>query len=228
MKDILVIEDNEELGKLISDFLRREGFTVDWKVSAEDGLDSLKNSAYKLLLLDVMLPGMDGYAALQDIRRTQKLPVLMMSARTDDQSKILGLQIGADDYIEKPFSIQVLGLKIRALLRRAYDLAEDRQLLTYGNVTMDVTTRTVYKDEKKIDVTGKEFDLLEYLMRNPEQIIRKEKLFDEVWGADCFSEVGSLNVHIRWLREKLEDDPKNPKLIQTVWRVGYKFGGTES
>ena len=228
MKDILVIEDNEELGKLISDFLRREGFTVDWKMSAEDGLDSLKNSAYKLLLLDVMLPGMDGYAALQDIRKTQKLPVLMMSARTDDQSKILGLQIGADDYIEKPFSIQVLGLKIKALLRRAYDLAEDRQLLTYGNVTMDVTTRTVYKDERKIDVTGKEFDLLEYLMRNPEQIIRKEKLFDEVWGADCFSEVGSLNVHIRWLREKLEDDPKNPKLIQTVWRVGYKFGGTES
>lgn len=228
MKDILVIEDNEELGKLISDFLKREGFTVDWKTSAEEGLDSLKNAAYKLLLLDVMLPGMDGYAALQDIRRTQKLPVLMMSARTDDQSKILGLQIGADDYIEKPFSIQVLGLKIKALLRRAYDLAEDRQLLTYGNVTMDVTTRTVYKDEKKIDVTGKEFDLLEYMMRNPEQIIRKEKLFNEVWGADCFSEVGSLNVHIRWLREKLEDDPKNPKLIQTVWRVGYKFGGTES
>lgn len=228
MKDILVIEDNEELGKLISDFLKREGFTVDWKMSAEDGLDSLKKDAYKLLLLDVMLPGMDGYTALQDVRRTQKLPVLMMSARTDDQSKILGLQIGADDYIEKPFSIQVLGLKIRALMRRAYDLAEDRQLLTYGNVTMDVTTRMVYKDEKKIDVTGKEFDLLEYMMRNPEQILRKEKLFNEVWGADCFSELGSLNVHIRWLREKLEDDPKNPKLIQTVWGVGYKFGGTES
>ena len=228
MKDILVIEDNEELGKLISDFLKREGFTVDWKMSAEDGLDSLKNAAYKLLLLDVMLPGMDGYAALQDVRRTQKLPVLMMSARTDDQSKILGLQIGADDYIEKPFSIQVLGLKIKALLRRAYDLAEDRQLLTHGNVTMDVTTRTVYKDGKKIDVTGKEFDLLEYMMRNPEQILRKERLFNEVWGADCFSEVGSLNVHVRWLREKLEDDPKNPKLIQTVWGVGYKFGGTES
>ena len=122
----------------------------------------------------------------------------------------------------------MLGLKIKALLRRAYDLAEDRQLLTHGNVTMDVTTRTVYKDGKKIDVTGKEFDLLEYMMRNPEQILRKERLFNEVWGADCFSEVGSLNVHVRWLREKLEDDPKNPKLIQTVWGVGYKFGGTES
>ena len=228
MKDILVIEDNEELGKLISDFLRREGFAVDWKMSAEEGLDSLKNEAYKLLLLDVMLPGMDGYAALQDIRKTQRLPVLMMSARTDDQSKILGLQIGADDYIEKPFSIQVLGLKIKALLRRAYDLVEDRQLLAYGDLTIDVTTRTVYKGDKKIDITGKEFDLLEYMMRNPQQILRKEKLFDEVWGADCFSEVGSLNVHVRWLREKLEDDPKNPKLIQTVWGVGYKFGGTES
>ena len=228
MKDILVIEDNEELGKLISDFLRREGYTVDWEKSAEEGLEHMKEAAYKMLLLDVMLPGMDGYAALQDIRRTQKLPVLMMSARTDDQSKILGLQVGADDYIEKPFSIQVLGLKIKALMRRSYDLARERQLLTYGNITMDVTTRMVYKDEKAIDVTGKEFDLLEYMMRNPERILRKEKLFDEVWGADCFSEVGSLNVHIRWLREKLEEDPKNPKLIQTVWRVGYKFGGTDT
>jgi len=227
MKDILVIEDNEELGRLITDFLRREGYAVDWNRSAEEGLELVKGAAYKMLLLDVMLPGMDGYAALQDIRKTQKLPVLMMSARTDDQSKILGLQVGADDYIEKPFSIQVLGLKIKALMRRSYDMAQERRLLTYGNITMDIATRTVYKDEKRIDVTGKEFDLLEYMMRNPEQILRKEKLFDEVWGADCFSEVGSLNVHIRWLREKLEEDPRNPKLIRTVWRVGYQFGGTQ-
>ena len=151
----------------------------------------------------------------------------MMSARTDDQSKILGLDLGADDYIDKPFSVNVLGFKIKALMRRAYDMSEDRQLLTYDSITMDVTTRTVYKDDKEISITGKEFELLEYMMRHPEQVIRKEKLFDEVWGFDCFSEQGSLNVHIRWLREKLEDDPKNPTLIQTVWRAGYKFGGTK-
>ncbi|SCW43816.1 DNA-binding response regulator, OmpR family, contains REC and winged-helix (wHTH) domain [Eubacterium ruminantium] len=227
MTDILIIEDNEELGKLVYDFLKREGYTVEWRQNAEEGLTFMKNEICKLLLLDVMLPGIDGYAALQEIRRTGKLPVLMMSARTDDQSKILGLQVGADDYIEKPFSIQVLGLKIKALMRRSYDMTEGRQLLTYGNITVDLATRTVYKDDNKIDITGKEYDLLEYMMHNPNQIIRKEKLFDEVWGKDCFSEVGSLNVHIRWLREKLEDDPKNPKLIQTIWRVGYKFGGAE-
>lgn len=227
MTDILVIEDNEELGTLIQDFLRREGYSVEWKMNAEEGLALVKTAAFKLLLLDVMLPGMDGYEALQEIRQSQKLPVLMMSARTDDQSKILGLDLGADDYIDKPFSVNVLGFKIKALMRRAYDMSEDRQLLTYDNITMDVTTRTVYKDDKEISITGKEFELLEYMMRHPEQVIRKEKLFDEVWGFDCFSEQGSLNVHIRWLREKLEDDPKNPTLIQTVWRVGYKFGGTK-
>ena len=227
MTDILVIEDNEELGALISDFLRREGYSVEWRTNAEDGLALIKTAAYKLLLLDVMLPGMDGYEALQEIRREQRIPVLMMSARTDDQSKILGLDLGADDYIDKPFSVDVLGFKIKALMRRAYDMTEDRQLLTYENITMDVKTRTVYKDGKEISITGKEFDLLEYMMRHPEQVLKKENLFDEIWGFDCFSEQGSLNVHIRWLREKLEEDPKNPKLIQTVWRVGYKFGGTK-
>ena len=227
MTDILVIEDNEELGGLIQDFLRREGYSVEWKMNAEEGLALVKTAAFKLLLLDVMLPGMDGYEALQEIRRYQRIPVLMMSARTDDQSKILGLELGADDYIDKPFSVEVLGFKIKALMCRAYDMSEDRQLLTYDKITMDVTTRTVYKDGKELSITGKEFDLLEYMMRHPEQVIRKEKLFNEVWGFDCFSEQGSLNVHIRWLREKLEEDPKNPMLIQTVWRVGYKFGGTK-
>ncbi len=227
MTDILVIEDNEELGALISDFLRREGYSVEWRTNAEEGLALIKTAAYKLLLLDVMLPGMDGYEALQEIRREQRIPVLMMSARTDDQSKILGLDLGADDYIDKPFSVDVLGFKIKALMRRAYDMTEDRQLLTYENITMDVKTRTVYKDGNEISITGKEFDLLEYMMRHPEQVLKKENLFDEIWGFDCFSEQGSLNVHIRWLREKLEEDPKNPKLIQTIWRVGYKFGGTK-
>ena len=227
MTDILVIEDNEELGTLISDFLKREGYSVEWKMNAEEGIEALRTAAFKMLLLDVMLPGMDGYEALQKIRQTQKLPVLMMSARTDDRSKILGLEVGADDYIDKPFSIPVLGSKIKALLRRSYDLTEDRQLLSYENITVDLNTRVVYKDGELINVSGKEFDLLAYMMKHPEQIIKKEKLFNEVWGVDSFSEQGSLNVHIRWLREKLEEDPKNPKLIRTVWGVGYQFGGTK-
>lgn len=226
MTDILVIEDNEELGKLISDFLKREGYSVMWEQSAEKGLDLLGKAAFKMLLLDVMLPGMDGYEALQEIRKNQKLPVMMMSARTDEQSKVLGFEVGADDYIDKPFSFQVLGLKIKALMKRSYDLAEDRQLLTYGNITIDVASKKVYRDEEEIQITGKEYELLEYMMRHPEQVLKKEKIFDEIWGVDCFSDVGSLNVHIRWLREKLEEDPRNPRLIRTVWRVGYQFGGS--
>ncbi len=226
MTDILIIEDNEELGKLISDFLKREGYSVEWCTTAEEGIGKLKTAACKMLLLDVMLPGIDGYEALQEIRKEQKIPVLMMSARTDDDSKILGLKLGADDYLDKPFSVSVLGFKIKALMRRAYDMAEERQILTYGNITMDMTQREVFKDGKKIGINGKEFDLLEYFMRHPEQVIKKEKLFNEVWGFDCMSEQGSLNVHIRWLREKLEEDPKDPRLIQTVWGVGYRFGGT--
>lgn len=226
MTDILVIEDNEELGKLISDFLKREGYSVMWEQSAEKGLDLLGKAAFKMLLLDVMLPGMDGYEALQEIRKNQKLPVMMMSARTDEQSKVLGFEVGADDYIDKPFSFQVLGLKIRALMKRSYDLAEDRQLLTYENISIDIASKKVYRDGEEIQITGKEYELLEYMMRHPEQVLKKEKIFDEIWGVDCFSDVGSLNVHIRWLREKLEEDPRNPRLIRTVWRVGYQFGGS--
>ncbi len=228
MTDILIIEDNEELGKLISDFLKREGYSVVWEQSAEKGLEMIRKAAFKMLLLDVMLPVMDGYEALQEIRREYKLPVMMMSAKTDEQSKVLGFEVGADDYIDKPFSFQVLGLKIKALMKRSYDLAEDRQLLTYGNITLDVSSKTVYKNDEPVQITGKEFELLEYMMRHPETVLKKEKLFDEIWGVDCFSDLGSLNVHIRWLREKLEDDPKNPVLIRTVWRVGYQFGGTDT
>ena len=228
MTDILIIEDNEELGKLISDFLKREGYSVVWEQSAEKGLEMIRKAAFKMLLLDVMLPGMDGYEALQEIRREYKLPVMMMSAKTDEQSKVLGFEVGADDYIDKPFSFQVLGLKIKALMKRSYDLAEDRQLLTYGNITLDVSSKTVYKNDEPVQITGKEFELLEYMMRHPETVLKKEKLFDEIWGVDCFSDLGSLNVHIRWLREKLEDDPQNPVLIRTVWRVGYQFGGTDT
>ena len=171
MTDILIIEDNEELGKLISDFLKREGYSVVWEQSAEKGLEMIRKAAFKMLLLDVMLPGMDGYEALQEIRREYKLPVMMMSAKTDEQSKVLGFEVGADDYIDKPFSFQVLGLKIKALMKRSYDLAEDRQLLTYGNITLDVSSKTVYKNDEPVQITGKEFELLEYMMRHPETVL---------------------------------------------------------
>lgn len=223
MRDILIIEDNAELGTLIGDFLRREGYQTDHALSAEEGLAMLERETYKLLLLDVMLTGRDGFTALSEIRRSRSMPVLMMSAKTDDESKIMGMEIGADDYVEKPFSMRVLCSKIRAVMRRAYDITE-KQVISVGSITVDIGSRRVFRNEQEIPVKGKEFDLLVFLMQHKGQAMRKEKIFDEVWGADCYSEMSSLSVYISWLREKIEDDPRNPALIQTVYKVGYRFG----
>lgn len=225
MTDILIVEDNEELGALIRDFLVRDGFTVTWKTTGEDGLSALKEDKYRLMLLDVMLPGFDGYETLRILRKDLGLPVIMMSAKNDDQSKILGLDVGADDYIEKPFSFPVLSSKIKAILRRNYDASEERKELSYKDIKVDLDDMTVRKGDKVIPVNGKELDILIYFLKNPEKVIHKEVLFNAVWGTDCISEMSTLTVYIRWLREKLEDDPKNPEYIHTVWRVGYKFGG---
>ena len=221
--DILIIEDNEELGQLIYDFIINSDYSADWVKSAEDALQCLEKENYRLLLLDVMLPGQDGFAALNNIRKNHNMPVLMMSARTDDDSKILGMETGADDYIEKPFSIPVLLSKIKALLRRAYPDSEN-SILTYKNIRVDVKARSVTKDGNSVDVTGKEFDILVYLMQHMGSVVDKNELFDAVWGYYSETEMSSLNVYIRWLREKIEKDPKEPEYIKTVWRVGYKFG----
>ena len=224
MTDILIIEDNEELGNLYKDFLRRESWSVTLVGSAEEGLELLEKDTFKLLLLDIMLPGKDGFEALAEIRKTRNMPVMIMSAKTDDESKILGMEIGADDYVEKTVSIPVLTSKIRALLRRSYEVTEDKQIISSDGITIDIGARTVYKGEKKIDIKGMEFDLLVYLMENRGQALRKETIFNAVWGSSCFSELSSLSVYISWLRDKIEDDPKNPKLIKTVYKIGYQFG----
>ena len=224
MTDILIIEDNEELGTLISDFLRREGWSVTQSGTAEEGLALLEKETFKLLLLDIMLPGKNGFEALSEIRKTRNMPVMIISAKSDDESKILGVEIGADDYVEKSVSIPVLTSKIKALMRRSYDVAEDKQILSAGEISVDVGARTVYKNDKQIDIKGKEFDLLVYLMERRGQALKKETIFNAVWGESCFSELSSLSVYISWLRDKIEDDPKNPKYIKTVYKIGYTFG----
>ena len=224
MTDILIIEDNEELGTLISDFLRREGWSVTQSGTAEEGLALLEKETFKLLLLDIMLPGKNGFEALSEIRKTRNMPVMIMSAKSDDESKILGVEIGADDYVEKSVSIPVLTSKIKALMRRSYDVAEDKQILSAGEISVDVGARTVYKNDKQIDIKGKEFDLLVYLMERRGQALKKETIFNAVWGESCFSELSSLSVYISWLRDKIVDDPKNPKYIKTVYKIGYTFG----
>ena len=221
--DILLVEDNEELGQLIYDFVSNAGYSVEWVQSAEAALEKIVENSYKLLLLDVMLPGEDGFTALTKIRRDNNMPVLMMSARTDDESKILGMETGADDYIEKPFSIPVLLSKIKASLRRAYP-NDGKEILAYKNIKVDVAARVVTKDGKELNLAGKEFDILVFLMKNIGRVVDKNELFDEIWGYYSDTEMSSLNVYIRWLREKIEDNPKEPEFIKTVWRVGYRFG----
>lgn len=224
MNHIMMIEDNGELGQLICDFLKRENIRVSWFTTGEKGLKALEEENFDLVLLDIMLPGLDGFQICNRIRKEKDIPILMMSARNDDRSKLLGYEIGADDYIEKPFSIQVLVAKLRALMRRSYEIKTKETTLSSDGITLDIGQRKVFLRKKEVDVRGKSFDVLYYLMKHKGEVVEKNKLFNEIWGADCFSEPGTLNVHIRWLREALEEDPGNPKLIRTVWKVGYQFG----
>lgn len=230
--EILLIEDNEELGSLIRDFLKKEGFEVCWEKSSEEGLNQLEMNYFKLVLLDVMLPGMDGFETCSIIRKTSNIPILMMSAKNDEGSKLMGYDCGADDYVDKPIAIPILVAKMKALIKRSQIASKEEkkshQTLEGMGITLDLQARTVTKAGKLIAVNGKEFELLSELMRHKGEVIPKDKLFDAVWGADCFSEAATLNVHIRWLREKLEEDSKNPRIIQTVWGVGYKFGDSDS
>ena len=226
MTDILIVEDNSELGTLIRDLLSREGYSVELLENGERAILRLKEEDYKLMLLDVMLPGLDGFETLRLLRKEQDIPVIMMSAKDDDDSKILGLDIGADDYIGKPFYFPFLLSKVKAVMRRNYpDSSEENRVLKYKDLSVDLNTMTVHKGDKTLQIGGKELEMLIYFLKHPEKVIPKETLFDAVWGSDCDSDVSTLTVYIRWLREKIEDDPKDPKYIHTVWRVGYRFGG---
>ncbi|MBP5179791.1 MAG: response regulator transcription factor [Clostridiales bacterium] len=226
MTDILIVEDNSELGTLIRDLLLREDYSVELIDNGEKAILRLKEEDYKLMLLDVMLPGLDGFETLRLLRKEQNIPVIMMSAKDDDDSKILGLDIGADDFIGKPFYFPFLLSKVKATLRRNYpDDSEDNRIIKYKDLTVDLNTMSVHKGEKAIQISGKELEMLIYFIKHPEKVIPKETLFDAVWGTDCDSDVSTVAVYIRWLREKIEDDPKDPKYIHTVWRVGYRFGG---
>ncbi len=224
MKDILMIEDDPELGTLVRDFLCRAELSVDLFGDAESGIAALGNETYRLILLDVMLPKKDGYTFCSELRKKYDTPVLMMSARDDDQSKLTGYGTGADDYITKPFSIPVLLAKIRALMKRAVVKPENHEISGCG-ITLAMQNHVVRKNGTVIKLNVKEYELLRTMMEHQGEIMDKNKLFDTVWGFDCFSEPSTVSVHIRWLREKIEDDPNEPKIIQTVWKAGYRFGG---
>jgi len=219
MLDILIVEDNREIAQLLCDFLRAEDFTVSVADSGEKALSLYERYGAKLLVLDVMLPGMDGFAVCSKIREQSNTPILIVSAKTEKNDKLTGLLLGADDYIEKPYDVDILLAKIRGIFRRRY--AQDE--ITDGSLRLNKASRSLAKDGNVIELTGKEFDLLLLLMENKGKAMSKEFLFNQVWGSDSFSELQTLTVHIKWLRQKIEDDPKKPAKILTVWGVGYQY-----
>ncbi len=218
--DILVVEDNRELSVLLCDFLRAEGYTVSSADTGEKALAYFDKYGARLVILDVNLPGMDGFAVCSEIRKNSNTPIIIVSARVDKDDKLNGLITGADDYIEKPYDIDILLAKIKGIFMRRYSLNK----LTDGGVALDISTNTVTKNGKAVDVTLKEFELLKLLMENKGRTLDKNYIFNRVWGADSFSEPQTLTVHIKWLRQKIEDDPRQPTRILTVWGKGYRYG----
>ena len=219
MTDIIIVEDQKEMAGLLCDFLQAEGYSTAQVTSGEEALHLFEKEGARLVILDVMLPGTDGFGVCKKIRESANTPILIVSAKNEKQDKLNGLILGADDYIEKPYDIDILLAKIKGIFARRYH----SETLSDGFLKLDKSKRTVYKGEALIDLNQKEFDLLCLLMENSGKTMGKELLFNTIWGFDSFSEPQTLTVHIKWLRQKIEDDPKKPVHIVTVWGVGYRY-----
>ena len=217
--DILIVEDNKELAGLLCDFLRRENYTVSVAESGEKALSLYERYGARLIVLDIMLPGMDGFWVCKKIREESNVPILIVSAKTAKEDKLNGFDFGADDYIEKPYDIDIMLAKISGIFKRRYAVDE----IVDGDICINRVSRTVYKHGVQLEMTAKEFDLLLLLAENKGRALSKEYIFNQIWGNDSYSEQQTLTVHIKWLRQKIEDDPKDPKRILTVWGVGYKY-----
>jgi DNA-binding response OmpR family regulator len=224
---ILVVEDDPTVSEVVTRYLVREGYEVE---SVADGLRAVeraKASPPDLMVLDLMLPGLDGLEVFRRLRSFAPIPVIMLTARGGEDDRVLGLELGADDYMAKPFSPRELTARVKSVLRRAEGHVQDTstqapRLLTAGDLTVDVAAREVKLGRRPITLTVREFDLLAYLMAHPHQVFRREDLLEQVWGY-TFGDTSTVTVHVRRLREKVEDDPSAPQRIQTVWGVGYRF-----
>lgn len=219
MPDIIIVEDNKEIGTLLCDFLRRENYTVSLADTGEKALSIFEQYGAKLLVLDIGLPGLDGFSVCSRIRETSNTHILIASAKTDKESTLKGLQIGADDYISKPFDVDILIAKINGIFKRKYA----REETICNNLKLNTVTQTLTVEGKAVSVTEKEFQLLRLLVENKGITLKKDYLFNSVWGSDSESELQTLTVHIKWLREKTEKDPKKPEHIITVWGTGYRY-----
>ena len=221
---ILVVDDEELLVKGIRFNLQNDGYEIITGSNGLEAISAAKNESPDLIVLDVMMPELDGLSACQRIREFSQVPIILLTAKADDMDKLMGFDNGADDYLTKPFNILELKARIRALLRRAGAKTNtDASTLTIGNITLDLDARNAYRSGELADLTAKEFDVIEFLMRNPNRVYSREALLDTIWAYEYRSDIRTLDVHIRRLREKLEENPADPQYIMTKWGVGYYF-----
>ena len=223
---ILVVDDEKLIVKGIRFSLEQDDMQVDCAYDGEEALAYARNNSYDIILLDIMLPKLTGFEVCQQIREFSSVPIIMLTAKGDDMDKILGLEYGADDYITKPFNILEVKARIKAIMRRAEPKAasgEKAGSLESGDMRLDCEGRRAYVAGREIGLTAKEFEVLELLMRNPNKVYGRDKLLQLVWGADYPGDVRTVDVHIRRLREKVEENPSEPKFVHTKWGVGYYF-----
>lgn len=219
MADIIIVEDNKEIGTLLARFLEKEGFNVCIATTGEKALEFFEREGARLVILDICLPGIDGFAVCSKIRDTSNTHIMIASARTDKTDMLKGLGLGADDYIEKPYDVDILIAKVKGVFKRKYAMEE----IVSDEIRISTVKNIVYVDDKQVEMTIKEYELLKLFMENKGVTLKKEYIFNSIWGYDSESEFQTLTVHIKWLRQKIEKDTKKPKHILTEWGVGYRF-----
>ncbi|MDK2880094.1 MAG: two-component system, OmpR family, response regulator ResD [Thermoanaerobacteraceae bacterium] len=219
---VLMVDDEKRMVELVKLYLEKEGYVVDEAYDGQQALDMINKTKYNLIILDLMLPVVDGWTVCKEIRKKYDIPVIMLTARGEEFDKVLGFELGADDYVVKPFSPRELTARVKALLRRLGPREEQEETLEFPDLIIEPESRMVKVNDKDVDLTPKEFDLLYYLARNRDKVFTREKLLEEVWGYDFFGSLRTVDTHIKQLREKLGRS-KAASYINTVWGVGYKF-----
>ncbi|MBQ8857399.1 MAG: response regulator transcription factor [Lachnospiraceae bacterium] len=227
-RKVLVVDDEKLIVKGVRFSLEQDGMEVDCAYDGEEALEKIKANEYDIVLLDIMLPKMDGFEVCQHVREFSDVPILMLTAKGDDMDKILGLEYGADDYITKPFNILEVKARIKAITRRttkSEKQKKDAAIIKASDMTLDTDSKRLHIKDQEINLTSKEFDVLELLVKNPDKVYSREKLLGLVWGSQYPGDVRTVDVHIRRLREKIEVNPSEPKYVHTKWGVGYYFKG---
>ncbi|AUS98369.1 DNA-binding response regulator [Clostridium thermosuccinogenes] len=229
MKKILIVEDDQSIAELQRDYLEIGGFSVDICSDGISGLKAIESGHYDLILLDIMLPGIDGFEILRHVRDTMDVPVLLVSAKKEEIDKIRGLGLGADDYITKPFSPGELVARVNAhiskyeRLKNKYANVKNDTVIAIRGLEINKDARRVFVNGKEVNMAQKEFDLLLFLAQNPNRVFSREELFERIWGLDSLGDAATVTVHVARIREKIETDPSNPQYIETVWGAGYRF-----